>query len=363
MRKILDFDAAYSPESRIDTVNSYAEAWPVAESAKYYQKQVSQLDLLDDRQTRRLAYQIQLAKSVEPKLEFARWAELSKDEAYRRIETLVKEGRVAKNQLTTGYLRLVTYVARLTMGWLPYGSNGYKEEARTNGEDDEEKVVPQRSESVFKGNIVADLSVFKTAPLPLEDRIQVGTEGLMEAAEKYDPSSNAKFITYAWWWIESEILRTIALDKVIHIPVDKVEMLRNVRAQNDKLSQELGRSPTGDELSEAVSHIKGINQHIKAKNADSVAAFHQLDESTYDRTDLTESEIVEQIMREEAVDKALETLPERERDIIAMRYGFVGGEPMTLEEIGSQIGATRERVRQLEYQALGRLAAYVPTWN
>lgn len=350
-----DYQALYSPEYRLASLRDYDDSWPIAESARYYQKQVSGIGLMDRERVKRLAYQIQLGLEAKNSLDYGEWTELPLDDGFKRLSKLAEEGHMAHGELVVGHLRLVAHIARLTMGWVPFGSSRLKQ--APGFEDEEgELITKKRYESVFRGNIVRDLSIFKNSPTPLEERIQAGTEGLMRAATKYKLNSRSSFTNYAWWWIESTIIRGIAEDKIIRVPMNQVETLRKVRSIETRLSQELGRKPTADEAMEVTGWRSGMQFAVEASNAADVRSFETLDERIYDRTDLSQEELVEQIMREELADQALETLPDKERDILAMRFGFIGGEPMTLEEIGAQIGLTREGVRYLESQALARLA-------
>lgn len=330
------------PKDPEDSREQEDRRFGVALSAQYYQKQVSRLDVLPQAETAILAQKVHQGQRASVDVDILRWEEGREAEVID-LERKVKEGEAAQWRIVTGNLRLAAHVARLTMGWVPFGSE------RVNG----------RGESVFRGAIIKDLSVFAGVPLPLEDRIQAATEGLIQAAKKYKPGK-ATFTTYAMYWIEQAIVRAIAVDRNIKIPIDVVDMLRIRGDQELAFTQEMGRTSSENEIRELTTGRIGLDNYYRmedARKTDKTTPIHELDKRIYDRTeDMGHDELIHQIFIEDVVDRGLTQLPEIERDILAMRFGMVTGQPMTLEEIGAQIGGTRERVRQLEGQALARLA-------
>jgi RNA polymerase primary sigma factor len=346
-------NASYSPEAASEPSDQFD--YEVAESAKYYMRQVGKLSLLDEATTNRLIAQAQLGLEAKGALEYIRWAEIPEDDDSRRWEQLSETGVAARNRVVEGHLRLVAHIARLTMGWVPYGSGILKEVSYNGGApEDSDELPPPKFESVFRGEIIRDLSVFSTHPLPIEDRIQQGNLGVMKAVEKYNPAKKAKFSSFAWKYIEGYILRAFNNDDGA-VPIHMMELIAKARKAEERLLLELGRQPTENEIRDALHYSSGVYYLREARNAHETTPLHQLDKRLHDRTDVPAEELAAQILREEILDKLLAALPQREADILAMRFGFVGGEPMTMEVVGEQIGVTRERVRQLENLALERL--------
>ncbi len=199
--------------------------------------------------------------------------------------------------------------------------------------------------------------------MQLLDIIQEGNIGLMKAADKFDCDMGYKFSTYATWWIKQAISRALAdSDKVIRIPVHMTESVNKVRRAKRDITQETGREPTVSELSESTGLSVEKIREIEKLMTDIVSLDLQIGEDgDTPLGDLIESgaptpeeEVMEASLRG-SLDIAMECLSEREREVLRLRFGFDGEEPMTLEEVGAMYGLTRERIRQIEGRALQKL--------
>src|SRR5271167_459083 len=200
--------------------------------------------------------------------------------------------------------------------------------------------------------------------LPVLDLISEGNIGLVKAVERFDPAKGGKLSTYGAWWIKQSIKRAMAnQSKTIRLPVHLVDKIAKVRRVAMKMSEELGREPTDEEVAQEigissakVSQLKTVS--IRPASLDAPISDDdstEFGEIVGDEDAQTPFESFRDKNMRDELSELLEVLDDRERKIILMRFGLEGGKPEILEEIGKKFGVTRERIRQLQDIALAKL--------
>jgi RNA polymerase primary sigma factor len=279
-----------------------------------YLKEISQVPLLARDEEVALAKRMERGKKAAEKLRSD-----GLDPARRRdLEDLVRDGKAAREHLIRANSRLVIAVAKKYIG---------------------------------RG-------------VPFLDLIQEGNIGLIRAANKFNYKLGHKFSTYATWWIRQAVTRAIAdQSRTIRVPVHMGDQINRLLRVSHRLTQELGRNPTPEELAEELDIApRKVEQMLKVAQRPLSLEMPTDDEGDSTLGDFIEDdnatappEAVSGSMLREMLHEILQDLPPREVRILQLRYGLVDGETYTLEEVGRKLGVTRERVRQIEAQALSRL--------
>ncbi len=232
------------------------------------------------------------------------------------------------------------------------GDEGRHEDART---------------TLIKANLRLVVKIahdFKGLGLPLLDLISEGNIGLMRAVEKFDPAKGAKFSSYAAWWIKQSMRRALAnQSRTIRIPVQSAGKINKIKTVRMRLVEELGRDPSDAEIAEKLDFSERTVAGLRMADLRTISLndpIQQGEEGEFqdiipDRHAQTPDQIIGDVESVFRLMVLLDKLEDRERKILEMRFGLRGGRPLTLEEVSQQIGRTRERVRQIQNQALTKL--------
>lgn len=286
---------------------------------RMYLKEIGKVDLLTASEEVDLAMKIEAGLEATEKLEAAEAGELELTRAeMRRLTRIENVGLEAKQALISANLRLVVSIAKRYVG---------------------------------RGMLFLDL-------------IQEGNLGLIRAVEKFDYQKGFKFSTYATWWIRQAITRAIADQaRTIRIPVHMVETINKLVRVQRQLLQDLGRDPTPEEIgaemdmsADRVREIQKISQEpVSLETPIGEEEDSQLGDFIEDSQAIVPPDAASFSMLQEQLTQVLDSLADRERKVIELRFGLVDGHPRTLEEVGREFGVTRERIRQIESKTLAKL--------
>lgn len=286
---------------------------------RMYLKEIGKVDLLTASEEVDLAMKIEAGLEATEKLEAAEAGELELTRAeMRRLTRIENVGLEAKQALISANLRLVVSIAKRYVG---------------------------------RGMLFLDL-------------IQDGNLGLIRAVEKFDYQKGFKFSTYATWWIRQAITRAIADQaRTIRIPVHMVETINKLVRVQRQLLQDLGRDPTPEEIgaemdmsADRVREIQKISQEpVSLETPIGEEEDSQLGDFIEDSQAIVPPDAASFSMLQEQLTQVLDSLADRERKVIELRFGLVDGHPRTLEEVGREFGVTRERIRQIESKTLAKL--------
>lgn len=286
---------------------------------RMYLKEIGKVDLLTAADEVDLAMKIEAGLEASNKLEAAENGEIELTRAeMRRLTRVENVGLEAKQALISANLRLVVSIAKRYVG---------------------------------RGMLFLDL-------------IQEGNLGLIRAVEKFDYEKGFKFSTYATWWIRQAITRAIADQaRTIRIPVHMVETINKLVRVQRQLLQDLGRDPTPEEIgaemdmsADRVREIQKISQEpVSLETPIGEEEDSQLGDFIEDSQAVVPPDAASFSMLQEQLTQVLDSLADRERKVIELRFGLVDGHPRTLEEVGREFGVTRERIRQIESKTLAKL--------
>jgi RNA polymerase primary sigma factor len=215
--------------------------------------------------------------------------------------------------------------------------------------------------------VISYVKKYQGRGLGLAELVCIGNEGLLKAVKKFDPDKGVKFISYAVWWIRQTVLQALAEQtRSVRIPLNQNSNLARLARTDTQLTQQLGRSPTDQEIADEMGEPLETIRALRRVAASELSLDAPIDRSDRDSSSFGErfagadggdiEEDVEAMARRDFLEQMFETyLTERERKILYLYYGLDDGEERTLEEIGSLLGVTRERIRQIRNRAFEKL--------
>ena len=302
------------------------EACGIGNAVGQYLKEIGSAPLLTAQEERELGRQIAVGIKAADDLADKEMSEMFGLREREELGRLVRDGKAAQAYLEEANLRLVVSVAKR----------------------------------------------FRGCGMEFEDLIQHGNIGLIRAAEMFDYKQGCRFSTYASWWIREEILRAITnTSHMIRIPVYLTKEINKMNRVTQELQKELGRDPSAKEIAEKtgakperIEMLSGLMQipdsldREVGENGESALGDLIIDERAKDPADVVTNEIMDSTLKQRLYE-GIDLLEEREQTVLRLRYGLDGKEPQTLASIGEQIGVSRERVRQIDKQARGKLRRFM----
>jgi RNA polymerase primary sigma factor len=316
LRDMEDEESTDEKEESLEKDVELAGKTPTNDPVRMYLKEIGKVPLLTAAEEVDLAMKIEAGEEASAVLR-EKGDKLSREEL-RRLRRLERVGQEAKRKLVEANLRLVVSIAKRYVG---------------------------------RGMLFLDL-------------IQEGNLGLIRAVEKFDFRKGYKFSTYATWWIRQAITRAIADQaRTIRIPVHMVETINKLIRVQRQLLQELGREPTPEEIAEQMELtpekvreiIKVSQEPVSLETPIGEEEDSHLGDFIEDADAVVPIDAASFILLQEQLEDVLNSLNEREKEVIRLRFGLSDGHPRTLEEVGREFGVTRERIRQIESKTLAKL--------
>jgi RNA polymerase primary sigma factor len=231
-----------------------------------------------------------------------------------------------------------------------------------------EKNDPAAREQMIRANLRLVVNIARSylnRGLTFMDLVEEGNLGLLRAVEGFEPEQGYRFSTYASWWIKQAIRRSLINKvKTIRIPAYMVELIAKAKSTEEELKGKLGRQPTIEEIAKKMKLPRQKIAMMRRAASTGAQTQSQGNETTLSLSELLEDERTPEPeaalfseQQKQTIHRLLDSIDEREATVLRMRYGLGGAEPRTLKEIGEVLGLTRERVRQIENEAINKLKA------